>query len=106
MSDASDERCTDRVWPPIWRQGHRNETPADVLIFDCVVELLADCKNCHPEQARHKTHLAADEYKALGEKYSGHWQVGFYLEKGWNVEVGICDRCLDKEQGINAERVI
>ena len=92
---SSEDRFTDRIWPPVFRKGHRMEKAEDLLAPECEYELLADCEKCPPETARHKTHLDATDFKTLNTGYGNHWLVGFYIEKGWNVERGICQPCLD-----------
>lgn len=100
----ADQQGTGRVWPPIWREHHRVEKGEDFAILDCVMELLADCKDCPNPSGRHKTHLPQVDLDKLRETYGNHWAVGFYIDAEWNVEVGICKNCMDKHKALEGRR--
>jgi hypothetical protein len=91
---AETDQRPDRVWPPLYRMGHRVEHALDLTTLDCVAEVVADCKDCPPAAGRHKTCLSAVDLRTLREKYGPDWAIGYYIDKGWNVEVGICEDCL------------
>jgi hypothetical protein len=82
------------AWPPRYRTHHKVEKAADFAETQCVAEVVADCKDCPMLEGRHRTHLDAVDYRNLREKYGPDWPIGYLIDKGWNVEVGICEDCL------------
>ena len=97
MSESA--AVTDRVWPPQWRLGHRLESAEDLLVFDCVREIVADCEKCPTAEGRHKTHLSEADFRHLTREYGPHWVTGLFIEREWNVERGICPPCLARLDG-------